>query len=140
MKAAACILLLILGRPSVTTHETQQPTPRTFLGTWVNTDPQTGGLTRLAVGETERGWTINAWGSCRPVECEWGTVPLHRVGSSVSDQTFDRTFATWTPPHATTHVILLMNGEQLSVETITIFKDMSGRSNYRSLYVMRRSP
>src|SRR5262245_9179111 len=34
-----------------------------FVGKWVTTDEKTGRLTRLEIGKTDKGWTIQAWGA-----------------------------------------------------------------------------
>lgn len=131
MKASAWLLVLaaLLG----TNASEGQPPQDAFLGTWVNIDPETGGLTQLVISTTDEGWQVHAWGSCEPTDCDWSTVPLHLIGSSVLDQTFERAFATWDPGFVTMHLMMRLDGDQLVVEDIHIFKDESGRSNYRSL-------
>src|SRR5947207_14176448 len=108
-----------------------------FVGTWINVDSETDGLTKLVISKEDNNWKIQGWGKCHPADCDWGKIDLKLVGTSVSDKSFEHGFAVWEKDFATTYLNLKKDGKQLVVETITIFKDRSGRSSYRSLYIMR---
>ena len=132
------LLLLACAAQQQATGGRPLPAQERFTGTWDNVDPATGGL-KLMVSVEAGEFQIRAWGKCQPTDCDWGTVPLHLIGSSVEDQSFERAFATWDPEFATTHLMIHIDGEQLAVEIVTIFKDESGRSNFRRLFLLRRS-
>lgn len=44
-----------------------------FSGTWVNDDPTTDGVTRLAISNTGPTITVQAFARCQPQDCNWGT-------------------------------------------------------------------
>ena len=52
-----------------------------FAGTFVNEDPNTGGITRLILDEND---TINVWGRCHPTDCNWGEEAAFAYGSNVA--------------------------------------------------------
>lgn len=108
-------------------------------GDWVNVDSSTGGITRLVISKTETGWGIEAWGKCHPKDCVWGSVVLDPLGSSVADYSFKQGFAVWNAGFATTYVTLILTRGRLTAETITIFRDRSGRANYRKVEMFQRT-
>lgn len=111
-----------------------------FAGMWSNIDPDSRGLTKLLISQDNGVWLAQAWGQCEPKDCDWGKVPLHLIGASVQDTSFDHAFATWEPRHAVTHVIMRLHGEELMVEGFTLFRDNSGRSNFRTAERLSRAP
>ena len=117
-------------------NETQQ---NNFLGKWFNVDPETRDITTIIVKKKNDSWTIQAWGKCHPKDCDWGVVPLNMIGDSTTDKTFDCAFAEWKFDFSTKYLKMRMQGDQLVVEKITVFKDNSNRSNYRSLFLMKQS-
>ena len=110
-----------------------------FPGKWFNVDPETPTITTIIVKKKNDSWTIQAWGKCHPKDCDWGAVPLNMIGDSTTDKTFDCAFAEWKFDFKTTYLTMRMQGDQLVVETISVFKDNSNRSNYRKLSLMKRS-
>jgi hypothetical protein len=108
-------------------------------GEWANVDLRTRGLTKLVISKTENGWSIGAWGKCHPRDCSWGSVVLAPLGSSVEDYSFNHGFAVWNAGFATKYVTLKLGNGQLTVETINIFRDRSGRAHYRTLDVFQRA-
>ena len=110
-----------------------------FDGEWVNVNNQTHGVTRLVINEEVANSKIEAWGRCHPNDCYWGKVDLKLVGRSVTDHSFEYALAVWEHSHATQYMILTRKEQTMTVETITIFKDGSSRSNYRTREEMRRA-
>jgi hypothetical protein len=108
-------------------------------GEWVNIDSRTRGLTKVVISKTEKGWSISAWGKCHPKDCAWDSVLLAPLGSSVEDFSFTQGFAVWNAGFATKYVTLTLGEGQLTVETVNIFRDRSGRANYRTMDVFQRS-
>ncbi len=66
--------------------DTQNP----FLGKWVNEDPNTRGVTRLAVSSVDSCLVLEVWGKCHPHDCFWGKVVMR-----ASEDHTDRLEATW---------------------------------------------
>lgn len=110
-----------------------------FDGEWVNVNNQTHGVTRLVINEEVASSKIEAWGRCHPNDCYWGKVDLKLVGRSVTDHLFEYALAVWEHSHATQYMLLTRKEQTMTVETITIFKDGSSRSNYRIREEMRRA-
>jgi hypothetical protein len=108
-----------------------------FVGKWVNVDDATRGLTRIEVWKRDKLTTIRAWGAAGRGEIDQGKVTLHLLGDSVADRTLDHGFASWDHKFKETHVTLRLEKDRLIVEEFNIFKDDSGRSNYRSRYVFK---
>ncbi|NNF98052.1 MAG: hypothetical protein HKM93_01615 [Desulfobacteraceae bacterium] len=52
-----------------------------FVGEWQNTDLQTRGVTRMVITVTGNTLNVQTWGSCHPIDCDWGKV----VGRSASN-------------------------------------------------------
>jgi hypothetical protein len=125
-----------LGLGSVAGHEKAAPSPQErIVGMWVNTNKDTRGLKRLAVARRDDTWSIEAWGSGGggTMEIPWGKTSLALLGDSVASRDLPYGFAVWDPGFAVYHLTLRMDKDELVVETFVIFKDKSGRSNYRSV-------
>lgn len=128
-----------------------------FKGEWINTDTQ--GIPRIVIRKGGDVWKIHAWGRCTPDPCDWGETTLHLIGDSVGAKEFKRGFAKWEKDFAD-HFLLIrfegtgsdyytkeINGEkipvradvpQILVETIALFKDKNGRSNYRKVSLLHK--
>lgn len=107
-----------------------------FVGKWVNTDEMTGGVTRLEVEKKGDGWAIQAWGKCHPTDCDWGKAPLHLL-ADFGDTEMKYGLAHWDAGFSEKHATLRADKGELVVETYTVYKDKSGRSNYRSKYTFK---
>ncbi|KAA3656509.1 MAG: hypothetical protein DWQ10_15225, partial [Calditrichaeota bacterium] len=129
---------------STFSNPTNVSTPQhEFLGNWINVDPE-GGLTKLTISEGKNSWEIEGWGKCQPRDCDWGKVPFNLIGTSISDKLFQIGFASWEFEGASkveikSFITVKLIGEKLFVEKITIFTDDSGRSNYRSVHLLKRA-
>lgn len=75
-------------------------------GQWVNTDPNTRGLTRIDVrfvcqDQVLNGkpyppgapWYVHLYGSCHPTDCDWGEVEAERIGTGHLYAYYDHGFA-----------------------------------------------
>ena len=123
-----------LGLCSVAGQEKAASSPQERLvGGWVNADKDTRGLKRLAVAKKDDTWSIEAWGSGGGGEIPWGKTSLALLGDSAGSKDLPYGFASWDPGFAVTHLTLRLEKDELVVDTFTIFKDKSGRSNYRSV-------
>ncbi|HEY8300529.1 MAG TPA: hypothetical protein VIG48_01395 [Jatrophihabitans sp.] len=113
------------------------------LGSWTDVAP-TGGLVKLVIGGSQASPTIEAFGQCSPTPCDWGAVRSVTYGSTISSSTGAVVLAPYSFgfKHAQIVVQYGVNaaGEaQLTVKTYNEFTDGSGRSNYVSTGVFRRS-
>ena len=114
------------------THQDQ------FQGAWINVNPETRNISSITVKKEDTTWIIQAWAKCHPEDCDWGAVTLNLIGDSTTDKTFDCAFAEWEFDFKKTYLSMRMQGDILVVETISVFKDNSNRSNYQSLNLMKR--
>ncbi len=140
MKLAAAIVFfgVLLSSPLTIASDRHLPAQEGFAGTWDNVDPATRVVTKVIVSVEAGRFQIRAWGKCSPTDCDWGTVPLHLIGASIGDQSFERAMATWDHSWGKSHLMMHLDGAQLVVEAIAIYKE-SGRSNHRELLLLRRS-
>jgi hypothetical protein len=113
-----------------------------LLGTWVNTNPNTGSVREVVVLPNRDGGNVlvDAFGACEPTSCEWGAVPAIVYGPNVSAQT-GTTFQTnqgflsgnteWSRTTLLGNVTKTVTGGlKLTLNELTIFEDGSGRKNY----------
>lgn len=100
---------------------TRQSLGPNITGTWVNTDTNTGSITRTIV--TSNSTKIQCFGKCSPNDCDWGTVNLTSNGSKYK-AVFDSNVA-----KRDLDVELLSNG-QLRVTMKTVFKDNRPQQNH----------
>jgi hypothetical protein len=105
-----------------------------LVGGWVNADQYTGGLTKLAISADASGVDLRAWGQCSPTDCDWGTVPMDLVGSSISDETPEYATANYEFDFKTTFVTTRFDSGDLVVATYNVFTDDSDRYNYHNEY------
>jgi hypothetical protein len=110
----------------------------TLDGTWVNVDPNTGGITRVVFEHNAATHTVHVWGRCHPTDCVWGPTALHRLRGIASD-TLTYGFATYEPGFSTKHLAFERRGDELLVTVFTFFKDESGRPDFRSQTTFRRA-
>lgn len=102
------------------------------LGEWLNVDENTCGTTKLMITKDENQWFIHGWGKCHPSDCDWGQEPLLMVAENCGDKSFTHGFAIWKSSFATRYMTLKIENNFLLMETVNVFKDNSGRSNYIS--------
>lgn len=139
-KIAIGLLLLTLGAMGSLTGPglLVKAAPADFLGTWVNVDQDTRGLTTLNIVTGGTGLMVQGFGKCHPTDCDWGFIPLNLFGYSVTDTNPTWGMATWDFGFSETTLVIHREGDQLIAETYTVFKDNSGRANYRALYLMQK--
>ncbi len=110
--------------------------PADFVGTWVNANSNTRGVTKLIVKQADGNTLqIQVFGQCQPSECDWGKSRLITYGKNVQD--FDHTAGTATYRESFKNTLLTMqlnprNRNLLSLANFTQFTDRSNRQNYFS--------
>jgi len=63
----------------------QEHSPKNMLiGSWKNDNPQTRGITRLAIQQAGETVNVHAWGACSPQDCDWGAQPAAIEAGSAS--------------------------------------------------------
>ena len=135
----SCFLLILISLVFTFNSSAQVADSPDLLGEWVNVDPATRGITGVVIAPGRSGLAIQAWGRCHPRDCEWGETPLHLVANSVDDRAYKGAFAVWNAGFATKYVTVTRCKDQLVAVVMTIFKDGSNRSNFRSVQFFRRS-
>lgn len=111
-----------------------------LIGEWINVDKQAG-TKRVVITKEEDSWSINTWGSQRAggtTEIPHKERQLHLLGSSVMAESLDYGFASYDAGFKEVHNVVHLEKEQLIVETFNVFKDETGRSNYRLRDVFER--
>ncbi len=122
-------LLLFL----VSTMAAQDRFEDMLVGTWINADSGTGGLTRIVIGRSGSELQIHAWGKCHPQDCDWGTVQLDLIGDNIRDESPSQAMATWNHRFAITHLLIGIEGRRMVIRSYTLYRDASGRRNQRAL-------
>jgi uncharacterized protein (TIGR02996 family) len=128
-------------------------------GTWGASDDRTEGLLRLDIGTEGQTWTIRAWTECDvrneevhrleaaaasgPDHMPLPFVPpalatLHLLADDVCDAEMRYGIASWDHGFMNTHLTLRLEGDELIAEDFNVFKDHSGRSNYRGQYKFKK--
>ena len=133
--ATACLLLLI--SLSTCTASLAQ-----FAGDWSNVDSNTGGITTLNIGISGNSAQVHAWGKCHPTDCDWGTVSAFAFAPDVSSDLASQAqalMAIFDAGFSETTLFIKPQGNRLSVQSYTRFKDGSGRSNYASSNVFQKT-
>ena len=115
-----------------------QAGPLDFVGTWVNTNPASGGIVKLVISSDGVNSTIRAYGACTPTPCDWGTETLYFGGYTVSDAPGAWGVAVWITGFSITGIHFWPKGGTLLVESYTVFIDGSGRTPYYGIYLMER--
>jgi hypothetical protein len=116
--------------------------PQDFIGSWVNTNVNTRGITRLVIQSSgSNQLSIHVFGKCSPTDCDWGTKQLVTYGTNVQDT--NHYFATTVYNQGFENSLLTLhavNGNQILLEDFTQFLDNSGRQNYHSADSFKRLP
>ncbi|QLE57362.1 hypothetical protein [Nostoc sp. TCL26-01] len=134
LAAASVALTAAFATPSLAA-------PGDFVGTWVNKDGNTRGITRLVV--TSAGGNklnIQVFGKCHPTDCDWGTTSLLTYGVNVQDTNHGYGSANYNKGFANTFLGLGQSGQEIMVQSYTQFLDNSGRQNYYSREYFQRVP
>lgn len=155
MKKASIISLIILFSIVLNTYSQTQTELRDkliseLLRVWVNVDSNSGGLTKVIITNDNNELSINAFGKCHPIDCEFGKVKIHEIAASIERDNnvlpFDCLLANWSIDGAVKNamtVIMKITIEtspnpKLHVEKITIFNDNSGRSDYHEFEILKK--
>jgi hypothetical protein len=131
--AAAAMLALPLAQAATATPVPPRPSAA-LAGTWVNTNHATRNIVDLVVSTTDRGITVDGFGACTPLPCEWGRIAGTVFGPDVSAAAGSAFAAQWNFGFKRT-VLLAVYSDPRKVPTLTVrefstFTDGGDRSNY----------
>lgn len=98
--------------------------PDDISGTWVNTDANTNGITKLIVTNNN---TIQGFGRCSPQDCDWGKTGLASLGGNNFKAVFSWSFKTTT-------LTINYAGGQLTVTGVDNYKDGRASRSYSASF------
>ncbi len=100
-----------------------------FLGNWINEDLESPNITRIEILLNGNQFDVHEWGSCTPVDCDWGTESTMTADAldDVLSLFWDQDFV------ERTQSIELVTAGRLKVTTASHFVDGSGRPDYTSI-------
>ncbi len=137
---------LLVGLLVVTIAATASANMAQFLGKWINTNPNTRGITALNISILMPGQQImvHAWGQCTPTDCDWGNMPGVAYAPNVSANLME-TVEAISVVHKESFaerllIIRRAQGNHLRVENYTRFTDKSNRTNYVDVGTFARVP
>jgi peroxiredoxin/outer membrane lipoprotein-sorting protein len=99
----------------------QPSKPNQIIGTWINQDPATMGITLILIEDHGGQLLVRAWAACVPTDCDWGMTDLHFT-DGVATGVFDMGFAL-----ERMYFVRLPNDKLLAVDK-SEFKDGSNRA------------
>jgi len=94
-----------------------------LVGSWVNQNPGTRGITQAVIQRESSDLLVHVWGKCHPVDCDWGETKI-TSWNTLPRATYDQGFVT-----SGIQLIPQPDGRLLLVLRIE-FRDQSGRSNH----------
>jgi hypothetical protein len=104
-----------------------------LLGTWTNCDSKTRGIVKVILSGNLK---VQAFGSCTPTPCDWGTVKGLAYAANVSSSQPVAFSAIYKFSFKETILVGVLDRGSLIVETFDNFTDGSGRSDYYSKYYL----
>ncbi|NCJ08495.1 hypothetical protein GS597_18675 [Synechococcales cyanobacterium C] len=111
-----------------------------FVGTWVNTQPDTATITRLVIEQKgPKSMTLSLFGRCHPISCDLGTVPLRMHSQGLAESSAQSVTASYTQNGTQTFLILnWSDANQLQLQSYSQFADRSSRPDSMSLSHFQR--
>ena len=101
--------------------------PIDISGTWVNTDANTSGMTKLIVTNNN---SVQGFGRCSPQDCDWGKTTMSAINPDLYRAVFSWSFKSTT-------ISMQHSGGQLYVTTTDAYKD--GRPSRTSNYTFKKN-
>jgi hypothetical protein len=110
-----------------------------FVGHWANVDKGTRarGLSKIVVTSKDQGGLIQVWADND--RNDLGKTKLHLLGDSVGAMKMNYGFASWDSGFAVRYLTLRKEKDKLIVENFRIYKDKSGRSNFRTRFEFKKT-
>lgn len=102
-----------------------------LLGTWVNPDSNTRGMTKLVITKVnDQTVGLQGYGQCSPADCDWGKIQAVVTQPS--------TVGTYQFSFKQTRISVRRSGAQLQLETADHYTDRSGRQDRTDRYVFNK--
>jgi len=118
-------LVLFLGCSNPSEPEDDLKNWEVFIGTWVNEDEGTGGVTRIVIRAESDTIFVHMWGKCHPSDCDWGEET-----TNIDDANDNQLSIEWNSDFViTTQVISYVCDGLLKVKSHNHFIDDSGRTD-----------
>jgi peroxiredoxin/outer membrane lipoprotein-sorting protein len=102
-----------------------------IIGTWLNQDPETMGITQVVVTSRAGKLYVHAWGACQPKDCDQGETEL-TVGEGLATATFDAGFAV-----DKMYLVQLPNGKLLIVDKFEPRDNAKQTSEYVYFFTLK---
>ena len=101
-------------------------------GVWVNNDSNTRSIPKIEISSRPEGCTdLVWWGRTHPEDSRYGPFDLTMLGDSPGDDAPNKVgYATQDFGFADEIFVVKRDGDAIVLESLTVFKDDSGRSNY----------
>jgi hypothetical protein len=110
-----------------------------LLGTWVNTNDATRGITRVILATRDNKLIVRIFEACDPSSRDWGEVEAESVyASGISSLLASAFSARYRFDFSETHLLANTSLGLLIIASVSTFKDGSGRSKYFSREFFRR--
>ena len=138
-RAVFALALCATAAAGLATATPAQAAPSPFVGTWINSDPNTRGIVRLRITQGVHGLGVQVFGACVPTPCDWGLEGLTTYGDNVSDP--DHKFGTAAYSFdfkQTAMTFQLLDANTLLVDDYSMFTDGSGRENYHTREIFKK--
>lgn len=104
-----------------------------LLGTWVNTNTKSKGISQLVISRAQDGLTVNVFGACDGSPQGWGEIKIDFIYAKNAGSQDPMAFtAFYDFGFMETRLQANMSLGLLVVAGLNTFKDDSGRSNYFS--------
>ncbi len=111
-----------------------------FSGTWINTDRNTSGITKISIRISGTNVYVHAWGKCHPRDCDWGEVPAYAFSQSPSSSVRDHALAViavFRNSYSKTFFILKPVSNRLKAEVYTHYTG-NGRNDFKKTYYFKK--
>lgn len=115
-------------------HLTIATSRPTLAGDWVNVDPNTNGMTRLTIGQSDAGYTFHGYGKCHPQDCDWGEIPAAPVTAGA-----DQLWGSYNFGFKKTHITVRPDDNELEATVVNDYADGDGRTDRTDFYRLRRA-
>ena len=102
-----------------------QPGAWQFVGSWINEDANTRGITSTQIRSESNMLFVHMWGACSPTDCDWG-----ETSTSIADADDGVLSLTWTFSFKVeTQQVSVLSDGRLQVVGHIHYTDNSGRSD-----------
>lgn len=115
------------------------PTWKDFLGTWLNVDPATCGISQLTITASEQGdLYIDCYENAGNDVQNYGKTVFYLLSSGVENPNPTWGIGIWDTDFCDRIVILHFEGSIMVVDTFKIFRDSTTRKSYKDLHLFRK--